>query len=161
MPRKSGIPVPVFADIATIGRVLSAALLTFSEIFPFPRLLSAGLMIFALIPLLSSKVTIKFKILTFLLTSQMSVLFSKKISFWVSKSTLPMISRTVSQVLSKSRVRSTIPSTTEASEIFLNVLSIPIFSTTSSVSRSPAVSMNRNMTPSMLSVSSIVSRVVP
>ena len=91
----------------------------------------------------------------------MSVLLSKIMSFWVSKSTLSRIERTVSHVVSKSRVRSTMPSTTDASEIFLKVLSMPICSTISEVSRRPAVSMNLNRTPSMFKVSSMVSRVVP
>ena len=59
------------------------------------------------------------------------------------------------------RDKSVIPNTIDASFNLRKVRSIPIFSTTSSVSRMPAVSMNRNITPPRLSVSSIVSRVVP
>ena len=66
-----------------------------------------------------------------------------------------------SRTASSPRDKSVIPNTISASFIFLNVLSIPIFSTTSSVSRMPAVSMKRKSTPPMLSVSSTVSRVVP
>lgn len=134
--RSSWIPAPVLAEIGIIAT-------------------------FSLTPLFSSSETMKFDVLTLLLTPEMSVLLSRMTSFWVLKSTLEMISRTVSQVVSKSRVRSIIPSTIEASEIFLNVLSIPIFSTTSEVSRRPAVSMNLNRIPSMFRVSSMVSRVVP
>ena len=48
-----------------------------------------------------------------------------------------------------------------SADIFLNVRSMPIFSTISSVSRRPAVSMKRKRTPSIFRVSSTVSRVVP
>ena len=81
MARKSEIPAPVLAEIAMIGREFSASLFVFSEIFPFSKELSVKLMIFALISLLLRDVTIKFITLTFLLTSQMSVLFSKNINF--------------------------------------------------------------------------------
>ena len=66
--------------------------------------------------------------ITFLLTSEMSVLLSKNTSFCVVKSTASTIDRMVSHVLSKSLVRSIIPSTIEASEIFFKVLCIQIFS---------------------------------
>ena len=48
-----------------------------------------------------------------------------------------------------------------ASSIFWKVRSIPMFSTTSSVLRIPAVSIKRKVIPSMRVVSSITSRVVP
>ena len=65
--RKLSIPEPVFAEIPMIG-VKSDASAAFSTNE-------------ALISLLLSEETIKFTMLTFLLTSQMSVLLSKKTSF--------------------------------------------------------------------------------
>ena len=58
-------------------------------------------------------------------------------------------------------VPSSNPITISASEIFWNVRSMPIFSMVSEVSRIPAVSMKRYIMPSIVNVSSIVSRVVP
>jgi hypothetical protein len=49
----------------------------------------------------------------------------------------------------------------EASFILWRVLSTPIFSILSAVSRNPAVSTKRNEMPSMVMVSSMKSRVVP
>ena len=60
-----------------------------------------------------------------------------------------------------SGMESSIHSMIGASCIVLNVLSIPILSIVSSVSLMPAVSMSRNVIPSMFVVSSITSRVVP
>ena len=65
--RKMSIPAPVFAEIGTIATSIAVS--------------SAFLINADLIPLLSSDETIKFKIETFLLTSQMSVLLSNKINF--------------------------------------------------------------------------------
>ena len=145
--RKLSIPSPVFADILIIEVELSPSL---------------PLIVVSMLTCLhSSSETIKFSMLTFLLISETSTLLSKMTSFCELKSTLSMILRTVSHVVSKSLVRSTMPRIIEASEIFLKVLSIPIFSTTSEVSLRPAVSMNLNRTPSIFKVSSIVSRVVP
>ena len=51
--------------------------------------------------------------------------------------------------------------TTCACSIFSNVLRIPMLSTTSCVSRIPAVSINRKPMPPITNSSSMVSRVVP
>ena len=75
--------------------------------------------------------------------------------------TLSQIYSASDKTVSSPRDKSVIPSTIDASFNLRNVRSMPIFSTNSSVSRMPAVSMNRNITPPRLSVSSIVSRVVP
>ena len=58
-------------------------------------------------------------------------------------------------------VASIVQRTMAARSIALMALSIPICSTVSSVSRSPAVSKNRNRMPFISRVSSITSRVVP
>ena len=85
-----------------------------------------------------------------------SVLFKRMIRllFWLMSSSVRSWSVSGSELLSTRRTKSA------SSRAFLE-RSTPIFSTTSSVSRIPAVSINLRGTPLILTYSSITSRVVP
>ena len=96
-----------------------------------------------------------------MLLPKTSTLFSRTINFCDFTSRFETMSEIEYSFSSSEAVTSSRARTIEASFIFLYEREMPIFSTSSEVSRRPAVSIKRNNVPSMVIVSSMVSRVVP